>query len=159
MENKDTFQEGLSFLLSPMCGCVLSCFSRVRLCDPPGFSVHGIIQGKMLERVVMPSSRGSSWSRDWTWVPYIGRQWTSLVAQTLRSLPATRETPVQSLGQEDPWRKKWQPTAVLLPGKSHGWRSLAGYSPWGHKDLDLTEWLNTHFQDTTTLLKLEINLP
>ena len=31
------------------------------------------------------------------------------------------------------WRRKWKPTAVFLPGKSHGQRSLAGYSPWGHK--------------------------
>ena len=31
-----------------------------------------------------------------------------------------------------PWRRKWQPTPVFLPGKSHGQRSLAGYSPWGH---------------------------
>jgi len=30
-----------------------------------------------------------------------------------------------------PWRRKWQPTPVFLPGKSHGWRSLVGYSPWG----------------------------
>ena len=38
-----------------------------------------------------------------------------------------------------PWRRKWQPTPVLLPGKSHGQRSLVGYSPWGHKELDATE--------------------
>ena len=38
-----------------------------------------------------------------------------------------------------PWRRKWQPTPVLLPGKSHGWRSLVGYSPWGCKELDSTE--------------------
>ena len=31
------------------------------------------------------------------------------------------------------WRRKWQPAPVFLPGKSHGWRSLVGYSPWGHK--------------------------
>ena len=37
------------------------------------------------------------------------------------------------------WRRKWQPTAVLLPGESHGQRSLAGYSPWGHKESDTTE--------------------
>ena len=44
------------------------------------------------------------------------------------------------------WRRKWQPTAVLLPGKSHGQRSLLGYSPWGHKELDMTKWLHfTHF--------------
>ena len=38
-----------------------------------------------------------------------------------------------------PWRRKWQPTPVLLPGESHGGRSLVGYSPWGHKELDTTE--------------------
>ena len=43
-----------------------------------------------------------------------------------------------------PWRRKWQPTAVFWSGKSHGWRSLAGYSPWGHKRLDTTEWLSMH---------------
>ena len=41
-----------------------------------------------------------------------------------------------------PWRKKWHPTPVLLPGKSHGWRSLVGYSPWGPKESDTTEWLH-----------------
>ena len=38
-----------------------------------------------------------------------------------------------------PWRRKWQPTLVFLPGKSHGQRSLEGYSPWGHKESDTTE--------------------
>ena len=33
-----------------------------------------------------------------------------------------------------PWSRKWQPTPVFLPGKFPGWRSLAGYSPWGHKE-------------------------
>ena len=42
-----------------------------------------------------------------------------------------------------PRRRKWQPTAVFLPEESHGQRSLAGYSPWGHKELDTTEQL-TH---------------
>ena len=41
------------------------------------------------------------------------------------------------------WSKKWQPTPVFLPGKSHGQRSLAGYSPWGRKELDTTEQLST----------------
>ena len=36
------------------------------------------------------------------------------------------------------WRREWQPTPVLLPAESHGQRSLAGYSPWGHKDSDTT---------------------
>ena len=38
-----------------------------------------------------------------------------------------------------PWRRKWQPTPVLLPGKFHGQRSLVGSSPWGHKESDTTE--------------------
>ena len=53
-----------------------------------------------------------------------------------------RETWVRFLGEEEPLEKeKWQPTPVFLPGKSHGWRSLAGYSPWGCKQSDTTEWL------------------
>ena len=40
-----------------------------------------------------------------------------------------------------PWRRAWQPTPVFLPGESHGQRSLAGYSPWGHKESDKTRTL------------------
>ena len=43
------------------------------------------------------------------------------------------------------WRRWWHPTPVLLPGESHGWRSLVGCSPWGHEELDMTEWLLFHF--------------
>ena len=45
-----------------------------------------------------------------------------------------------------PWRRKWQPIPVFLPGESHGQRSPAGYSPQGHKESDMTEHLNTHAQ-------------
>ena len=41
-----------------------------------------------------------------------------------------------------PWRRKWQATPVLLPKKSHGQRSLVGYSPWGRKESDTTERLH-----------------
>ena len=40
-------------------------------------------------------------------------------------------------------RRQWHPTPVLLPGKSHGWRSLVGCSPWGRKESDITEPSNT----------------
>ena len=43
------------------------------------------------------------------------------------------------------WRRQWQPTPVLLPGKSHGQRSLVGCSPWGHEESDMTEQLHFHF--------------
>ena len=43
-----------------------------------------------------------------------------------------------------PWRRKWKPIPVFLPGKSHGQRSLLGYSPWGCKELDTTYQLNNN---------------
>ena len=43
------------------------------------------------------------------------------------------------------WRRQWHPTPVLLPGKSHGWRSLVGCSPWGREESDTTERLHFHF--------------
>ena len=55
---------------------LFSCFHCVPLCDPmdcslPGSSVHGILQARVLESVAMPFSRGSSWLRGWTQVPWI----------------------------------------------------------------------------------------
>ena len=52
-----------------------------------------------------------------------------------------------------PWRRKWQPTPVSLPGKSHGWRSLVGYSPQSHKELDTTEQLHFHFHFLVEMLR------
>ena len=61
-----------------------------------------------------------------------------------------RETRVRSLGREDPLEKrKWQLTPVLLPGESHGQRSLVGYSPRGGKESDTTEQL--HFTKTVDM--------
>ena len=67
--------------------------------------------------------------------------------------PAVQDTQVWSLGWEDPWigipwRREWLPTPVLLPGGFHGQRSLVGYSSWGCKESDMTEWLTlslSHF--------------
>ena len=42
-------------------------------------------------------------------------------------------------------RRRWHPTPVLLPGRSHGWRSLVGCSPWGHEESDTTKRLPFHF--------------
>ena len=72
----------------------------------------------------------------------------SLVAQRLKRLPGMQDSRVQSLGWEDPQAKKMATTPVLLPGESHGGRSLVGYSPWGHKDSDGTERLHFHFHFT-----------
>ena len=66
----------------------------------------------------------------------------SLVAQTVKNLPAMQETWIQSLGWEDALEKEMATHSTFLPGKSHGQRSLAGYSPWGLQKSGMTEWLN-----------------
>ena len=43
-----------------------------------------------------------------------------------------------------PWRRKWQPIPVFLPGKFHGQMNLEGSSPWGRKESNMTEWLSPH---------------
>ena len=67
----------------------------------------------------------------------------SSVGKESRSPPAVQETQVWSLGGKIPWRRKWQPTPAFLPGKSHGQRNLAGYSPWCGKSC-------TRLRDETT---------
>ena len=68
---------------------------------------------------------------------------SSLVAQSVKSLPAMQETQVQSLGQEDPLASglpgKCQPTPVFLHGEFHEQRSLVSCSPQGHKESDMTD--------------------
>ena len=69
----------------------------------------------------------------------------SLVAQRVKHLPAVWRPRFDRWVGKIPWRRKWQPTPVLLLGKFHGWKSLVGYSPWGCKELDTTELLHFHF--------------
>ena len=64
--------------------------------------------------------------------------WVSLVAQTVKRLSAMQRPGFDPWVGKIPWRRKWQPTPVFLPGKSHGPRSLIGYRPWGRKESDTT---------------------
>ena len=73
---------------------------------------------------------------------------TSLVTQAVKRLPATQKTWLHPWVGKIPWRGKWHPTPALSPGKSHGWRSLVGHSPWGRKELDTTERLHFHLSNT-----------
>ena len=57
-----------------------------------------------------------------------------------------------------PWRRHWPPTPVFLPGRSHGQRSLAGYSPQGHKELDMTGHASTNIFYVCTLTRLKDNV-
>ena len=52
----------------------------------------------------------------------------------VKDMPDNRKRKIRKI----PWRRKWLPTPVILPGESHGQRSLTGYSPWGRKEPDTT---------------------
>ena len=62
----------------------------------------------------------------------------SLVAQVVKNLPAAQETQVQSLGWEDPLEKGMATHNSTPAWKSYGQRTLVGYTPWGHKEPDMT---------------------
>ena len=81
--------------------------------------------------------------------------WTSQVAQWYWIHLLVQETQVQCLGQELPWRRKWQPTPVFLPGGFHEQRSLVDYSPWGHKESDASE--ATEYAQMRSILYAEVN--
>ena len=92
--------------------------------------------GTCQEHCQQPNSKGICHLPLWI-------SWASLVAQRVKHLPVMWESQVWSLGGKIPWRRKWQPTPVFLPGESHGQRSLVGYSPQGHKESVGHSWATT----------------
>ena len=62
----------------------------------------------------------------------------------IKNLPADAGDMSLFPGGKIPWRRNWQPTTVFLPGKSHGQRSLTGYSPWSCSESDRTQQLNNN---------------
>ena len=150
--------------------CCLASKSCPTLLWPPwtvaaprtGSSVHGILQARILEWVAMPSSRGSSQCKDWTHVSCnsftAGRFFTT--EPPVKDPPAMWETWVWSLDQEDPLEKGMATHSSILrtslvaqmvekkkkksacSAEFHGQRSLASYSLWDCKELDVTEWLS-----------------
>ena len=82
------------------------------------------------------------------------KNWTSQMAQQVNNPPAvqgTQVTRVRSLGQEDPLEEGMATTPVFLPEEYAGQRGLAGYSPWGCKELDTTEHPHTLFVGDFTI--------
>ena len=71
----------------------------------------------------------------------------------VKNPPAMPETWFQFLGREDPWSWKWQPIPIFVPGKSHGQRSLAGYSPWGHKRARHDSVTNHHHHHSSLIVR------
>ena len=118
--------ESMNVLVTQLCPTLCNSMD----CRPSNSSVHGIF----LEWVAIPFSRGSSWPRD----------------QTCICCTAGRFFTTKPSGR----RRQWQPSPVLLPGKSHGRRSLVGCSPWGcwesSSRLSTTEGLHVHFSLSCT---------
>ena len=93
------------------------------------------------------------WPKYWSFSISPSNEYRGLISFRRASLAAKKVESACSVGDpgsipgsgKSPWRRKWQPTPVSLPEKFHGRRSLAGYSPWGHKKLDTTEWRHFSF--------------
>ena len=68
------------------------------------------------------------------------------ICDAQRGLASSTPFPMPCLGWEDPLEKEWLPTPAFFPGEFHGERSLAGYSLWGHKELETAE-VTKHAQD------------
>ena len=114
------------------------------------------------EWLAVPFSRGSSQPRDQIQVSCIaGRYFTIWATREtlapdsffvfccLLTLIVSWQNAKKTFAKQscNLWRRQWHPTPVLLPGEFHGQRSLEGYSPWGHKESDMTEWLtHTHIR-------------
>ena len=77
-----------------------------------------------------------------SYVYIMASRWSS--GRVCLSVQEMQDIWVWSLNQEDPLERKWQPTPIFLPGKFPGQRCLAGCSPWGCKESDLTAPLSTH---------------
>ena len=147
-------------------------------CSLPGFSIHGIFQARVLEWVAISFSRRSSQPRDWSWVSRIvGRHFTvwatrevqrvghilvsiwtwckgflggAVVKNLSANAGGTRDLGSTPRSGRSPGVGNSTPTVLFLPGKFHGQQSLAGYSPWGPKESDMTEQLSTHKHDVET---------
>ena len=73
-------------------------------------------------------------------------------SSVVKNKPDKQEMQFRSRVGKIPWRRKWQPTPIFLLRKSHGQRSLEGYSPWSHKELDTTEPWRRAWQPTPVFL-------
>ena len=115
-------------------------------CSLPGSSVHGIFQARVLQWLTISFSRGSSWPRDGTQVSHIaGKCFTIWV---IREAPDGKESSCNTRDQDSipglgrsPGGGHGNPLQYSCPEKPHGQRNLVGYSSWGLKELDTTDWL------------------
>ena len=104
--------------------------------------------------ILLVSSISLHWSLRKAFLSLLAILWNSasLVARMVKRLPTVWKTGFNPWVGKISWRRKWQPTPVIFPGKSHGWRSLVGYSSWGRKQSDTAEQL--HFTSSYSPLPL-----
>ena len=102
-------------------------------CSPPSSSIHGIFQARVLEWGAIAFSKSL-------------QTCPTLCDPMDCSLPGSSAHGIVGCHvlHKGIWRRTWKPTPALLPGKSHAWRVLVGYSPWGLEESDMTEWLHFH---------------
>ena len=105
-------------------------------------------QGNPHCRCPSPVHRGHSGDCQSTWaetpLPSVGGEWVrQLRGGAVCLLPQCWKRGFDPWAGKITWRRKWQPTPILLPGKFHGLRSLVGYSPWGCQESDMTDRLHS----------------
>ena len=123
------------------------------LCDPMDYTIHGILQARMLEWIAFPFSRESSQLRDRTQVSRItGRFFTAelpgISGFHCGSVGQESACSVEDLGSIPGWRRSLgggncNPLQYSCLENLNGQRILVGYSPWSCKESDMTEWLST----------------
>ena len=114
-------------------------------CSLPDSSIHGIFQARVLEWVAISFSMGLPHCRETLYHPSHQESQCERTINGLLWWLSSKESACRCRRHEFnpwvrkiPWNRKWQPTPVFLPGKSHGERSLVDYSPWHHKESDMT---------------------
>ena len=122
------------------------------LCDPmdcslPGSSVPGFSRQEHWSGLPFPSPMHESEKWKWSRSVVSDPQWSHGLQPSRLLHPKEptcqckrhRRYGFSACAGNIPWRRAWQPTPVFLPGESHGQRSMAGYSPWGHRESDRTD--------------------
>ena len=125
--------KGIRMTSIPLClGCVTSFLREV--CFPSSCPGHPARSGLMAGRKRKKAKEKLMGLRMWKYHEILSpaeQDKASLVAQTIKNLPAMQEDRVQSLVGKISWRREWLPSPVFLPGELHGQRSLVGYPAHG----------------------------
>ena len=163
------FPDGTAAAAKPLQSCLSLCNPIDG--SPPGSPIPGILQARTQEWVAISFSNAWKWKVEvkslsrvrlaatpWEYSPGkntgVGchcplHQMALVVKNPPAQCTRCKRCRFDPWVRKITWRRTCQPTPVFFPGKSHGQRSLVGYSPWGHKESDTTEQMNTHTHNHT----------